>query len=314
MPSATIPDWPTEFREVAKDTYAYVQADGGWNLSDAGLIVGDETCVVVDALNTIATAQQFRSAIERTTPKRIQHLISTHHHGDHTNGNQLFTEASIIAHYKCREEMERMPPPVVRPEAVNTPLDNTGVVKTLPNLLIQAQTLIYQGQRRIEIIPCEPAHTTNDVLVYVPDEGVLFAGDVVFFYSTPMCGGGNFHHWMDVIDDIARMDVETIVPGHGPVGGRTELAEMREYMRMLHFEARKRFDAGLSRAEATRDIDLGQFSRWKAPERIFMNVGHLWSEFTKEPFDMAARDEMLAMRAELEGRGAIKPRVATDRD
>jgi cyclase len=305
MPGTQIPEWPTEFREVAQDIFAYVQADGGWNLSDAGLIVGDDSCVVVDALNTIATAQQFRNAIEKTTRKRLQHLISTHHHGDHTNGNQVFAEASIIAHHQGREEMERTPPPVVRPETVNTPLDNSRVVRTLPNLLIASTTFVYHGQRRIELIPCAPAHTNNDLLVYVPDEGVLFGGDVVFFYSTPMCGGGNFHHWMDVIDDIARMDVKIIVPGHGPVGGIAELAEMREYMRMLHFETRKRFDAGLSRAEATRDIDLGKFSRWRAPERIFMNVGHLWSEFTNEPFDTAAGDEMWAMRAELEGRGAL---------
>src|SRR5690606_38121538 len=140
-----------------------------------------------------------------------------------------------------REEMQAMPPPVVNPDNVGTPIDNTGVVPTPPNFLISAKSEIYQGDRRIELIPCAPAHTNNDVLVYLPDEGILFGGDVVFFYSSPMCGGGNFHHWMEVADEIARMDVETIVPGHGPIGGKAELAEMREYMGLLHLEARKRF-------------------------------------------------------------------------
>jgi hypothetical protein len=75
------------------------------------------------------------------------------------------------------------------------------------------------------------------------------------------------------------MDVDTIIPGHGPVGGKKELAEMAEYFRVLKVEAKKRHDAKMSAGEAAADIKMGKFDNWMGPERIVMNTVRLYDEF-----------------------------------
>ena len=85
--------------------------------------------------------------------------------------------------------------------------------------------------------------------------------------------------WLEAIDRIERLDVDTIVPGHGPVGGKKELAETREYLELLKREARKRYDAGMRPGQAAADIDLGRFANWANSERIVVNTLRLYAEF-----------------------------------
>lgn len=91
--------------EVSDDIYAYLQLYGQWGLNNAGFVVGPDHCVVIDTCFTVDRATAFRQQLEVTTPKRPRTLLSTHHHGDHTYGNFLFRDATIIGHERCREEM-----------------------------------------------------------------------------------------------------------------------------------------------------------------------------------------------------------------
>ena len=99
---------------------------------------------------------------------------------------------------------------------------------------------------------------------------------------TPLAFEGHIGGWIRVCDKVDGLDVETIVPGHGPVGGKDDLREMRGYLESIHEQARAAFDAGRSQEEATEEIDLGHYASWAEPERLGLNVGRLYQEFRGE--------------------------------
>jgi len=118
--------------------------------------------------------------------------------------------------------------------------------------------------------------------VLLPEERLLFAGDVAFHYVTPLAFEGHIGRWLEVCDRVDGLDVETIVPGHGPVGGKADLREMRGYLHYIRQQARAVFDAGRSEKEAAAAIDLGDYASWAEPERLPLNVGRLYQEFRGE--------------------------------
>ncbi len=113
MPRRAVPKrWPTGLIEVAPNVFGYVQGGGVTGVSNGGLIVGDETAIAIDALFVPNMTKRYLRAIRRATKVRLSHLINTHHHIDHTGGNQFFPRAEIVAHVNAREEMIRFGMPV----------------------------------------------------------------------------------------------------------------------------------------------------------------------------------------------------------
>ena len=156
-----------------------------------------------------------------------------------------------------------------------------------------------------------PAHTYGDAFVYLPKDKVLFAGDLAFYYVTPLACQGHVGNWIKVADRILKLDVNLIVPGHGPLGGKKELSEMRSYLMLIRREAKKRFQLGLSPEEAARDVRLGIYARWREPERILPNIMRLYQEFQNELDQPIDRQRMLdglrQLRAERHGHAAGEP-------
>jgi cyclase len=278
------PTWETELKELAPGVYSYVQAGGpGRNnvsVSDAGIIIGDEGIMVIDSLAAPMHAARFVDAIRKVTDKPFRHLINTHHHGDHVNGNQYFPGAEIVAHPYCRDEVLKVmsgPATWARREGW---ADGTEPRRIMPpTTLIEHKITYHYGKNVVEVFPMLPAHTYGDLVVYLPQHRLLFAGDIAFFYVAPFCQNAHPSKWIDVCEQIDRMGVDTIVPGHGPLGGRQHLAEMADYLRLLRVEARKRYDAKLSPGAAAAEIRMGKFENWIGPERIIMDTVRFYHEF-----------------------------------
>jgi glyoxylase-like metal-dependent hydrolase (beta-lactamase superfamily II) len=272
--------------EVADGVFAYVQEGGGLCVANAGLIVGRDGCVVIDALFAPSMTRAFRDEIRRVTDKPVRTLISTHHHVDHTMGNALFPEARIIAHKNARSEQQRVGKGVLdllRPRIPELVAELDDVELRLPDETFDDEMEQQLGNSRsIRLLHLGPAHTIGDALVLLPRERLLFAGDIAFHRVTPLGMEGHIGGWIDVCERVGEMEIETIVPGHGPVGGKTDLQEMRGYLETIREQARGAFDAGRTTEQASMGIDLGEYASWPEPERLALNVGRLYQEFRGE--------------------------------
>jgi cyclase len=279
------PSWPTGLTEVGDGVFAYVQEGGGLCVANAGLVVGPESCVAIDPLFAPSMTRAFRAAIAGLTDKPVRLLVNTHHHVDHTMGNVLFPEAQIVSHANARREQERVGTGVLeilRPRISALVAELDGVSLRLPDLTFDGQLELHLGDRTLLLIHLGRAHTIGDALVVLPRERLVFAGDVAFHRVTPLALEGHVGDWIDVCDEVAGLAVDTIVPGHGPVGAKRDIAEMRGYLEMVHTQGRAAFDRGRSAQEATRAIDLGAYASWEEPERLALNVHRCYQEFRGE--------------------------------
>jgi len=222
----------------------------------------------------------------------VRYLVNTHHHGDHIYGNHLFVGATAICHTRCREEIEKGgAPDPERLSQVFPGFDFSGIKVTPPDITFDNQLSLYLDERKVQLLYYQPAHTVGDIIAWLPQESVVFGGDLLFLYSTPLCMQGSFAGWIKAMETIADLDAKVYIPGHGPQCGKEGVIECRDYLVLLRDEGRKRFDTGMSAQEAARDIDLGRFRKWANWERIVANVARLYEEFRGEdplsPLDMA---------------------------
>jgi cyclase len=279
------PRWNSELRKLAPNVYAYTQA-GGPNIpsagfSNTGMIVGEDYLLAIDATQGPMPAKAFIAAAKQATGKEFGRLVNTHHHPDHVNGNQFFTHAEILGHPYCREEVVKA--------IANTPHTWTptpGVAEVAeerklvpPSVTFKDDLTYFIGGTEVQFKFAGPAHTWGDIMAYLPQYKILFAGDVGFFWVAPYANNSYISKWIETCDKIAGWDVDVIVPGHGPIGGKKELAEMANYFRVLGVETRKRYDAKMTPGAAAAEIRLGKFDNWLGPERLIMDVVRYYEEW-----------------------------------
>jgi glyoxylase-like metal-dependent hydrolase (beta-lactamase superfamily II) len=155
----------------------------------------------------------------------------------------------------------------------------TGITHTPPNSTFDGRLDLRVGDKPVHLIEVGPAHTRGDVLVHSPRDRAVFTGDILFIEGTPVMWQGPVANWIKACRLIEAMDVDHIVPGHGPVTDKTGVARVRQYLEYVCDQARQRFDAGMDAFEAARDIELREYSSWSDPERIAVNVDSLYREF-----------------------------------
>jgi cyclase len=254
--------------EIAPQVYAFIQESGATN---SGFIVGEEGVLVIDSLMTPSLATRLLSAIRSVTKAPIRYLVDTHYHGDHVFGNQYFVPAPIIGHINCRRELiEKFDANMqryrnTRPELIP---ELEQIRMTLPDLTFEDRMNIRLGDREIQLIYLGRAHTAGDILLHLPQDGILYAGDIAFHKVLPAFPDGHITKWLEVMEQTARIDVQTIVPGHGPVGGKAEFEEAKELMAHLHSEVRRGLDQGLTEEETARNVNLGKFGNFLGQDRV----------------------------------------------
>lgn len=277
--------WKTGMVEVGSRVFAYVQATGETGISNAGLIIGRESAMAVDALMVPSMTRRLVQAIKKTTRKPVAQLINTHHHVDHTGGNRSFARATIIASERCREEMvPGFPPvPLLQHFMPGFAAEFPRLRMALPAVTFEDRMVIRDGEHEIQLWhPGTSAHTRGDATVFLPKERVLFAGDLAFHYVTPLAFQGHVGNWIKAADQLLRLETDVIVPGHGPIGTKADLKRMRDYLALVRRESRKRFDGGMPEEAAARDIKLGVFASWREAERLLPNVMRCYQEFRNE--------------------------------
>ncbi len=209
-------------------------------ISNAGFVVTPAGVVVIDALGSPELARELMREIKRLTGKVVTHVIVTHYHADHIYGLQAFKDAGarIIA---ARAGLEYLNSETaqLRLEASRNELfpwiDEKTRLVLADEWLDRERDLVVGGVRFV-LKPVGPAHTPEDLVVYLPSEKVLFAGDLVFRGRLPFVGqAADSKKWIESLDTLLLFDIQTTVPGHGPVSSsaRDDLRQTRDYLTYL---------------------------------------------------------------------------------
>ena len=271
--------------ELSNGCHAYLQPDGGWGWSNAGLIVGDGASLLVDTLFDLKITQKMLDTMAHATEKApISTVVNTHANGDHCYGNQLLSGKEIIASAATAHEMSEVPPAMLA--ALNSApgdvgdlfrhffgeFDFEGIEPTLPTKTFTGKHSVTVGGRVVELVEVGPAHTAGDTLVFVPDARTVYTGDILFIGGTPIVWAGPLDNWIAACDLICSTDVEHIVPGHGPLTDKAGVTAIRDYLAYVQDEATERFNGGMDAWDAARDIALNGFAEWGEFGRLAVNV------------------------------------------
>jgi cyclase len=298
MTHITRPGRP-QLHEVSEGIYAYVQPDGTWWINNTGFAVGPQGVVAIDSCSTELRTRAFRKVIETVSTAPVRTLVNTHHHGDHTFGNALFPEATIVAHEQTRVEAIAFGPARELPWWQNP---DWGELPLEPPFLTFTEGIaLHFGDLRAEVRHVgTPAHTTNDSLVWFPDRATLFCGDLIFHGGTPFLLMGSVAGAVEALDDVVRpLAAHTVVPGHGPVfHDEQPLADTLDYLRFVLELAERAHAQNVPPLQAARDTDLGRFADWPDAERLVGNLHRAYAELDGTPrggaIDIAtALDEMV---------------------
>jgi glyoxylase-like metal-dependent hydrolase (beta-lactamase superfamily II) len=296
------PRFPEGLYDLENGIYAWMVPNGSWGESNAGLVVGEGESLLVDTLWDVDITSEMLEAmrpITRDTP--IKYLVNTHADGDHIWGNELMGDAEIIMTEACDEEAREMKPAAMMLlvesgkalgklgnrnlkkignyfYSMGYPYNFKGIELKAADRTFEKEMALQVGGREVRLIDVGPSHTLGDLVVYVPDAGTLFCGDLIFNGSTPVLWAGPVDNWIAALEMILDMDVDVVVPGHGPVGDKSVVLKLKEYWEYLRREVGKRFNDGMSARDAAYDIALSEdfaareWSRWDNPERVMTNT------------------------------------------
>ena len=261
-----------EIIEMGRGVYARLHE----GLTNAGFIVGDESVLVIDSLRVPSFAKDLIRDIKKVTDKPVNYVVDTHSHWDHSWGNQVFPDATIIGHENCYGEMldveatTRWRNKVV---SANDPWSKeAATVKiTPPNLTFQTSMRLYFGGRQIDLRYFGRAHTSGDIFIHLPVDKILFTGDVAQNGGVPFLGDGYLEDWPDTDARLLELPMEQFMAGHGPIGTPPDLHDARDFIvdlldniRTSKFERRTPIEASTVAVEAL----YGKYGEWRSFERV----------------------------------------------
>ena len=208
-------------------------------ISNAGFIVTPAGVVVIDALGSPQLAKELLDEIARVTPQPVTHVIVTHYHADHIYGLQEFRKRGVrvLAHRAALEYLnsDTAASRLQASRAELAPWIDADTQLVTPDQWLDGPTELVLGGVRIQVQPVGPAHTPEDLVVFLPGERVLFAGDMVFRGRVPFVGQADSRQWIVALDLLLKMDPVVVVPGHGALStsARDDLQLTRDYLAFL---------------------------------------------------------------------------------
>lgn len=236
------------------------------------VIIGDKGVILVDSGGTDEVGRHLAKSIAKITPKPVTHIINTHHHGDHVLGNVAFKGAEIISSEQCKALVEKTGMEWVQ-------IMENMVGRKFPNTLPVPAMLTFgeessnsrslQGVNMVFWVP-RGAHTPGDMMVYLPEDKVLIGGDVLVNTTTPVMRDANVRNWIGALAKAREFDATTIVPGHGPLMSKSDVAGLHKLLAGFYAGVEAGYKKGLTDSEIRGTLDL---SEWKNLHEFETNMG-----------------------------------------
>lgn len=327
-----IPKYAEGLYDLGKGVYAWMVPNGSWGESNAGLIVGERESLLVDTLWDLKYTRTMLDTMRPFTEGApLRYVVNTHAYGDHFWGNELVASVETITSEASRAEMQTLnSKSMVLMETAGkvlsavkirgadraghwlqqfvAPYDFRAVTSTPAKRAFKGNLNLTVGGRTVELIEVGPAHSQSDLIVYLPDAKILFAGDMLFIGSTPVMWAGPIQNWFAALDRILAMDVDMIVPGHGPITDKNGVYQVKAYWEFVVAQVRTRYNKGLSAKSAAYEIARSQdfmrqpFAQWNSPERVIVSAhtlyrnwrGHFGHRTPMEMLDMMIKQALLA--------------------
>lgn len=267
--------------QPAPGVYAYVQPDGGWCLNNAGFVTGGGRTLLVDTAATERRALALRAAVLAAGAPLPRTVVNTHHHGDHTYGNGVFApEALVLGHENARSEQLAAGRQL---ELIWPATDFGALDMTAPDLTYGDRMTLHVGETEVRVLHPGVAHTTGDSIVWLPEQRIVFTGDLVFAEGTPFLAMGSLAGSLRALELLRSLGAETVVPGHGPLTDPGAYEATERYLRHVAELAREGRAKGLTPLETAREADLGEFAGWRESERLVANLHRAYAELAGEP-------------------------------
>ncbi|GAC1326447.1 MAG: hypothetical protein NVSMB25_25810 [Thermoleophilaceae bacterium] len=306
----TLSGMPARFagglQEVGPGVWAWLQPNGTWGESNAGLIAGEGASLLVDTLfDERLTRRMLEAMAAHTASAPVRFVVNTHSDGDHWWGNGLVPAgAEIVTSDASLEAMGYEDPAELArfrglsgvaarlPGAAGVlggyvremlrPFSFAGLHPRIADQGFSGEAEREVGGRIVRLIEVGPAHTVGDSIVHLPDAGVVFAADILFVGSTPVMWAGPVASWVRALDTLVGLEASIYVPGHGPLASLADIEIVREYLEWLEQATRQRHACGDEAGDAARAIARSpQFERapwrhWDAPERLVISVDTIY--------------------------------------
>tara|TARA_B110000014_G_scaffold205497_1_gene155984 strand:+ start:1640 stop:2482 length:843 start_codon:yes stop_codon:yes gene_type:complete len=266
----------TEIVELETGVFARLHE----GLTNAGIIVGDDSVLIIDSLRVPSFARDLIKDVKDITDKPIKFVIDTHSHWDHSWGNEEFPDATIIGHKNCYAEMvdvewnEQWRKKVT---SSNDPWSEEGNIVNItpPNMTFETSMQLYFGGRELDLKYFGRAHTSGDIYIHLPNEKIVFTGDVAQDGGVPYLGDCYPVDWPETDNKLAALPIERFMSGHGPIGDHQALEGARDFIHNLVDSVKSAITDGQNATQASESVInqlTPQYGNWRSFDRIGENL------------------------------------------
>ena len=272
----------TEIVELETGVFARLHE----GLTNAGIIVGDDSVLIIDSLRVPSFARDLIKDVKDITDKPIQFVIDTHSHWDHSWGNEEFPDATIIGHKNCYAEMidvewnEQWRKKVT---SSDDPWSEEGNIVNItpPNMTFETSMQLYFGGRELDLKYFGRAHTSGDIYIHLPKEKIVFTGDVAQDGGVPYLGDCYPVDWPDTDNKLAALPIERFMSGHGPIGDHKALEGARDFIHNLVDSVKSAIADGQNSVQASESVIAQltpEYGNWRSFDRIGENLTSVYEK------------------------------------
>ncbi|MEJ2733475.1 MAG: MBL fold metallo-hydrolase [Anaerolineae bacterium] len=273
-----------------------ILVETGFHGANVGAILTGEGVILIDTPMLPDDADTWLKEIRKRTNEPILYILNTDHHRGHIIGNQYFPMATVIAHEFAWKNMKsygdsfrtrllnlyrnRMP------EAAEEWKQNLKIIE--PEITFTGRITLFKGDKEIHLIPLG-GHTPATTVIYLPQDGLLFAGDMVVTDRPPFLSQGDTKEWLEALTYLRKLQYDVLIPGHGELTGKEATEKMSEFLRIVRRKVRSAYRAGLSKSDTARSLKhlihhwpIPPFEKPKADRRFKSSLSRVWNEMKAE--------------------------------